>query len=270
MPELPEVEAIRRRLEPYIVGQRIVSFTWILPRILREGDSNALIGSTIKGFHRRGKHLIIETDRPIAIFVHLRMTGTLLWGSASLEDCFLRARIQLESGEVFYRDIRTLGGFWIRALESPPWKTLALDPLETGFTTSYLTDRLVGKKIAIKQALLDQAVVSGIGNIYASEVLFRSGVHPLQPSCHLSAREVERIVFLSRQVLEEAIASNGTTFRDFRLSDGREGSFQDFLKVYGKANQPCSKCGTLIKRITQGQRSSFFCPQCQKLSHRPR
>jgi len=263
MPELPEVEAIRRQLEPHLLNQKIIGFDWILPRILREGDSAALVGAQILSVQRRGKHLIIETDKPDAMFIHLRMTGTLLWGSTTLADRFLRARILLSNGVAFYRDIRTLGGIWIRPLASPPWKSLALDPLEAGFDTGYLVGQLAKRHISIKQALLDQSIIAGIGNIYASEILFRAGIHPSTIASRLGLAQVNKIAEFSNLILREAIAASGTTFRDFRLTDGREGAFQDFLRVYGKNGKPCQTCGELIQRIVQGQRSTYFCPCCQ-------
>ncbi len=265
MPELPEVESLRRQLEPNLTGRQIIAFELAMPRIVRSGDVRSLLGARITAVERKGKYLVIPSDRPAALFVHMGMTGTLLFQLEAGHERFIRATIRLQRGLVLFRDIRTLGGFWIATLDSPPWKNLAPDPLEPSFNLEYLSKALSHRKAPIKPLLLDQSVVSGIGNIYASEILFRAGIDPRTPAERLNARQVERLVELSRSVLLEAIESKGTTFRDFRLSDGRDGEFRQFLKVYGREGESCLKCGRKVVRIVQAQRSSYYCPACQKL-----
>jgi formamidopyrimidine-DNA glycosylase len=265
MPELPEVEAIRREIEPKLIARRIERVEILLPRILRGGEAGTLGGAEVHSVERRGKYILLTTTSDIVLFIHLGMTGTLLWNPAPDRfDRFIRAVIYISNERLLFRDIRTFGGLWISTRSLPPWKSMAPDPLEEAFTIEYLAPILLRRKSPIKSTLLDQAVVSGIGNIYASEILFRAGIDPRAICSALGRKRVARIVTESRNVLTEAVAASGTTFRDFRLSDGRNGEFQNFLKVYGRAGEPCKFCGTPIRKMVQAQRSTFYCPRCQR------
>jgi len=264
MPELPEVEAICRELRPKLTGQKVASISISLPRIIRQGDPTTLLETTILSVERYGKHIDIRLDMGISLFVHLRMTGQLLWEPAdSRIDRFVRAIFYFGSGRLVYRDVRTLGGFWISPSTKPPWKKLGPDPFSPAFTTSYLEKALSKKSVSIKTILLDQSLIAGIGNIYASEILFYSGIRPDRSGNSLSDTELNAIITNSRLVLQSAIDSKGTTFRDFRLSDGKEGEFAEFLQVYGHENSPCRKCNNSIIRIPQNGRSTYYCPKCQ-------
>lgn len=265
MPELPEVEAIRSELAPRVTGAKIRGIELILPRILREGDPIRLIGAVIAGIERQGKGMAIRLNRADSLFIHLRMTGTLLWADGENADRYARAVIHLDRGDLIYRDIRTLGGIWIRPKYSPPWKPMAPDPVSDEFAPALFAASVLSRRVPIKQALLDQSIVAGLGNIYAAEALFRARIHPAACSNGLTAAQLERLAGKCTEILREAIASKGTTFRDFRLSDGREGTFQSFLMVYGREGKACRVCSEPIHRIVQSSRSSFFCPNCQRL-----
>lgn len=264
MPELPEVESIRRMLLEKVIGKVIIGSETGLPRIIKQGELNSLIGRCFTGIERYGKYLRFTTDTDLTLYSHFRMTGTFLWlGLKEKEPTHIRARILFSDGEMQYRDTRTLGGLWITEDGQRPWKQLGPDPFSQECSAETLKKLLSGRSIPIKVALLDQAVIAGIGNIYASEALFASGIHPAQKADSLSVEELNRIIESARIILQSSIDSGGTTFRDFRLSDGKEGAFKAFLKVYGKAGEKCDVCGYNIKRIVQAQRSTFFCPVCQ-------
>jgi formamidopyrimidine-DNA glycosylase len=271
MPELPEVESICREISPCLSGAKILDVNVLLPRILRSGDAASAIGREILSVRRRAKFIDLALDGGVSLVFHLGMTGQLLWDyTESLEDRYVRAILITNNGRLSFRDVRTLGGIWVVHPEQKFWDKLGPDPFSAGFSADYLQESLAGRSSAIKLNLLDQSIVGGIGNIYASEILFRAEIHPLASSCTLKAAVCVKIVEETRRTLQSAIESSGTTFRDFRLSDGREGEFAEFLQVYGRGNQPCRKCGTLIVRIVQAQRSTYFCPTCQPLNNRNR
>lgn len=266
MPELPEVESLRLHLSPLIEGQVVTEVKVFLPRIVRQGEIRQSLGSRIGPLRRRGKWLIIPTDKSYSFFFHLGMTGTLRYGEYSVmcdaQPDHLRLALGLEKGWLEFWDTRTLGGVWWA--EKPPWKDLGPDPLLDRPRFREFQQALVGRKAPIKALLHDQRIVAGIGNIYAAEALFRTRIHPLRPGGELSEEEVIRLWREMRRVAKEAIAHAGTTFRDWRLSDGREGGFQKFLKVYGKQGLPCPRCRVPIQRVKLQGRSTYFCPQCQR------
>ena len=264
MPELPEVESIRLALKDLVIGKEVRSTDTRLRRIVRRGDLDWMIGRTITSIIRCGKYLWFTTDDKEILYVHMRMSGTLLWLDERSEyPDYVRAEIGFDDGRMVYRDIRTLGGLWVDRNGEPPWRKLGVDPLEDDFEPVLLGKLLKKRRSPIKTVLLDQSLVAGIGNIYSVEALFLAGIDPRRPAADLSTPEVEKLHSAILDRLTTAIANRGTTFRDFRLSDGRSGSFQDFLKVYSKENQPCTRCGRPIRRIVQSQRSTFFCPHCQ-------
>lgn len=265
MPELPEVESVRRMLAAQIKGKRIFKSKILLPRILKSGSLAELHNSTILGIHRRGKYLQINTNTPLSIFFHLGMTGSLLWDADSTGmDNYIRAWLELDDGRVLFRDIRTFGKIWIRAENDPPWSNIGYEPFDPSLTADVIILRLQKRSMNIKTVLLDQKLIAGIGNIYASEVLYDTNINPCKPAKEITEDELTRIINSIRVIFKASINSSGTTFRDFRLSNGKEGGFANFLKVYGKENDPCPKCSTNIQRIVLSQRSTFFCPICQR------
>ena len=269
MPELPEVESLCRQIAPLLIGARVIGCELTLPRILRQGSLNDLTSSTILSVNRIGKFIQIAVDREFSLFIHLRMTGQLFWDPPDrLRDRYTRSIVFTDRGSLYFRDVRSLGGFWICQHGQFPWKRMGIDPLAKNFDIDFLQGCLSRKKLPVKVLLLDQSLIAGIGNIYASEILFKATINPQRQACSITNVEAKRLHRSIRRILQSAIDAQGTTFRDFRLSDGREGAFQEFLKVYGHEGDPCRKCSTPIIRIIQSARSAYYCPKCQPLLDR--
>jgi formamidopyrimidine-DNA glycosylase len=246
------------------------------PRLTRpeppEAVAAALEGERVAALSRRGKYLIFEFESGRHLLVHLRMTGNVehpaRGGLAS--DPYRRAVVRLDDGsDVAYRDVRRFGTWTL--LEPGELedyfaaRRLGGEPLERGFTTRALTRALAGRRAPVKAALLDQRAAAGVGNIYADEALWRARIHPLRPAGSLSADEISRLRKGIRAALEMGIARQGATLRDYRDPEGRRGRMQDEFKVYGRAGEPCPRCGTPIEKIRSGGRGTWFCPRCQPL-----
>lgn len=270
MPELPEVETVRRSLAELLVGKQIAQVEVAKPQIVAEGDLAELIGSGFAEFGRRGKYLIFTMTNGGRLVVHLRMTGKLLYHAEALPpQKHDHIRLSFADGaELVYNDIRAFGRWWLtdeaglQALSG--LSTLALEPIDEGFSAAYWRARLKRRpNLAVKAALLDQRVVAGLGNIYADEVLFRAGVHPERRVGSLTADEDERLAAAMREILTEAIANRGTTFRDYVDGNNQRGSYQNLLKVFQKNGEPCPVCGTPIERTVVVGRGTHFCPHCQ-------
>lgn len=274
MPELPEVETIRRDLEPELTGRVIDGVVVhqadiVLPPHDPTSFCRRLKGRRIAGVGRRAKYLLFQLDDDSILQVQLRMSGRFALGR-DLPDPeefrHIAARFQLDDGRtLFYDDIRRLGG--LRLLERPEWEReeerLGPEPLEPGYRAADLGRALGQTRAPVKNALMDQRRVAGVGNIYASEALFRAGVDPRRPGRELTADEVKRLHRTVRSVLREALEKAGTSFQNYRAVNGRSGSFQRSLTVYAREGQPCPKCGQTIERIVQAGRSTFYCPSCQ-------
>ena len=276
MPELPEVETLRRMLARTVLGRAIseaVSSGAALRQKRMADFSASTRGRRITGFSRRGKYLIVELDGPNAILVHLGMSGTLIRrddgrnGGLDLRHDHLRLRLD-DGSWLVYNDPRRFGTVRLvpagRLEQIPELAKLGPEPLTAGFDAAYLARVARGRRVAIKNLLMDQQVVAGIGNIYAAEILFRAGVRPTRCAGGLGRTQLERVVGASREVLREAIGSGGTTIRNYRDARGRAGNFRLRLKVYGREGEPCAACGTPIRNVRLGQRASFFCPRCQR------
>jgi len=271
MPELPEVETVVAQLRPHLVGRRILAADVLWPRTLAAPDRTSfierLLGRQITGLSRRGKYLLFELDSDDALIVHLRMTGRLEIverDSPLREGPHARAWFDLSGGEcLVFTDARKFGRIWLARDLGEVLGALGPEPLDWEFDAARLAARIRRRRVAVKALLLDQAVVAGIGNIYADEALFLAGIHPLRPGLSLSDDEIERLHAAIRQVLREAISQQGTTLRDYRPPYGLEGAYQNQLRVYQQTDLPCPRCGTPIQRIRVTQRSTHFCPQCQ-------
>jgi len=274
VPELPEVETVRRTLEPVIVGKRIkhcaIYYERVLPRADAGEFSQSVSGRLITGIKRRGKYLIISLDRTLELIAHLRMTGQLIYQPQ--RDLPLQkhtsARFWFEgNGELRFTDQRKFGTLYL--VEKGKYQdihglhTLGPEPLAAEFTWTLLAEKLNSER-AVKAILLDQTKIAGLGNIYADEALHRAGIHPLKPGSCLHASEVKALHGSITEVLQEAIACHGTTIRDYRTGSGAAGSFQNKLRVYRQTGKPCANCGTWIARIKVGGRSTHFCPKCQR------
>jgi formamidopyrimidine-DNA glycosylase len=276
MPELPEVETIRARLAPRLEGRRLEHVEIVDPRLTRpeppEAIAAALEGERITRVGRRGKYLVFAFESGRHLLVHLRMTGNVEHPAQGglAADPYRRAVVRLDDeSDVAYRDVRRFGTWTL--LEPGELedyfavRRLGGEPLERGFTTRALTGALAGRRAPIKAALLDQRAAAGVGNIYADEALWRARIHPLRPAGSLDATEIGRLRKAIRAALEMGIARQGATLRDYRDPEGRRGRMQDEFKVYGRAGEPCPRCGTPIEKTRAGGRGTWYCPRCQPL-----
>jgi formamidopyrimidine-DNA glycosylase len=282
MPELPEVETVRRTLDPLLRGRWIQSFTAYWPRTVGHEDLNqfsALVsGRTIMAVDRRAKYVVLRLDEEDRISVHLRMTGELLLTDAALEALgdrqrpYLRATFDLgDGGYLHFIDIRKFGRIrWLPAEDWPLFdQSLGVEPLDNEFTPDALQATLQRRRRQMKPLLLDQTVIAGLGNIYVDEALHRAGVHPLTLSHQVDAADAQRIFEAIRTVLLEAVANSGTTLRNYRSGLGEPGTNQRELRIYGRRDgDACRTCGSPIRRIVVGQRGTVYCPTCQPLADR--
>jgi formamidopyrimidine-DNA glycosylase len=273
MPELPEVESVRRQLEPALVGRRLEHVTIDDPRLVRPYEpaevAAELEGERAVALERRGKYLVVRFESGRVLLIHLRMTGSLLCArSGSLpDDPHRRAVVKLDDGsDVAYRDVRRFGT-WVllEPDETEPYLAARVgeEPLETLFTAARLGERLAGRRTSLKAALLDQRTLAGMGNIYVDEALWRARLNPLRPAAGLDRNELRRLHRGIRAALEHGLARQGSTLRDYRLPDGSGGSMQDEFRVYGRRDEPCDRCGTIIARTQVAGRTTWFCPTCQ-------
>jgi formamidopyrimidine-DNA glycosylase len=273
MPELPEVESVRRQLEPALVGRRFEHVTIDDPRLVRPYEpaevAAELEGERVEAVERRGKYLVVRFESGRVLLIHLRMTGSLLHAAAgSLEDDpHRRAVVTLEDGsDVAYRDVRRFGTWLLlEPGEAEPYlsERVGDEPLDTLFTAARLGERLADRKTSLKAALLDQRTLAGMGNIYVDEALWRAKLNPLRPASDLDRAELRRLHRSIRAALEHGLARQGSTLRDYRLPDGSGGSMQDEFRVYGRGGEPCDRCGTPISRTRVAGRTTWFCPTCQ-------
>ncbi|MCC7461208.1 MAG: bifunctional DNA-formamidopyrimidine glycosylase/DNA-(apurinic or apyrimidinic site) lyase [Gammaproteobacteria bacterium] len=271
MPELPEVETTRRGIEPALRGQRIAALQIHDARLRWPVDPHLprrLRGQRIRRVTRRAKYLLLHLDAGTLI-VHLGMSGNLRVLAASApRRPHDHLDLVLESGRALrFNDPRRFGSFLYTTAppeEHPLLRHLAPEPLEPGFDAQYLHRITRGRRVAIKQLLMNARLVTGVGNIYASEALFRARLAPTRPARRLSLADCARLVRGTRAVLTQAIRSGGTTLRDYVGADGAPGYFRQKLYVYERAGRPCRVCGTPIRQRRQGQRSTYHCPHCQR------
>jgi formamidopyrimidine-DNA glycosylase len=273
MPELPEVESVRRQLEPALVGRRFERVSIDDRRLVRPYEP-AEVAAELEGEHvaaveRRGKYLVVRFESGRVLLIHLRMTGSLLSAaSGSLpDDPHRRAVVNLDDGsDVAYRDVRRFGTWLLlEPGEAEPYLAARVgdEPLDVLFTAARLGERLAGRRTSLKAALLDQRTLAGMGNIYVDEALWRARLNPLRPASGLDRNELRRLHRGIRAALEHGLARQGSTLRDYRLPDGSGGSMQDEFRVYGRRDEPCDRCGTLIARTQVAGRTTWFCPTCQ-------
>ena len=290
MPELPEVETVRRGLEPILVGnafarveQRRPDLRFPLPK--RFGER--LSGRKIEALDRRAKYLLARLDDGEVLVMHLGMTGRFSIDQNGKLGAFVHEQQQAPKHEhivfhlgdgtsVRYSDARRFGYMDLiptKGLDQHAlFKGLGVEPLSPAFTAEWLAGRLKGKATSIKAALIDQRLIAGLGNIYACEALFRAGISPLKLAGSLvtksgkPTKKTEALVAAIKAVLEDAIKAGGSSLRDYRRANGELGEFQHRFKVYGREGKPCSRkgCGGTVRRIVQGGRSTFYCPICQR------
>ncbi|MBI3091348.1 MAG: bifunctional DNA-formamidopyrimidine glycosylase/DNA-(apurinic or apyrimidinic site) lyase [Candidatus Tectomicrobia bacterium] len=273
MPELPEVETIRRSLLPHLVGQQFRGVTVRQASLREPVDAAALqrlvTGQRIIGLSRRAKYLLVHLASGHLLAFHLGMTGRLLIASSNRAiEPHDHLIFHLEHGrELRFHDVRRFGRcFVIAAAElasHPRFRRLGIDPLEPECSADYLRARARSVRKPVKNLLMDGTVLSGVGNIYANEALHLAAINPRTPAGRLGRARWERLRTALRRVLEEALCQGGTTFSDFVDGEGRRGYFALALRVYGRQGQPCPRCGRPIRRFVQAGRSTFYCPSCQ-------
>jgi formamidopyrimidine-DNA glycosylase len=274
LPELPEVETVRRRLAPVLEGRTWEHVEISDPRLTRplppDDVARELDGERVERLDRRGKYLIVRFASGRALLVHLRMTGSLLHAADGDpgDDPHRRALVRLDDGAALaYRDVRRFGTWLLlepEDVEAYVDARVGLEPLERGFRSRDLAARLADRRAPVKAAILDQRTVAGVGNIYADEALWRARIHPLTPALALEPAEVQALHRALRKALEVGIARQGSTLRDYRLPDGASGEMQHEFKVYGRAGEPCERCGTPIDKIRVAGRGTWYCPNCQR------
>ncbi len=272
MPELPEVETTRRGIEPHVTGVRMTELI-VRRHDLRQPVSEnitALEGGVIRNVTRRSKYLLLEVDDGSTILIHLGMSGSLrVIDPADVWKKHDHVGITLGNGkQLRFHDPRRFG-LVLRLMETDPHshpllKSLGPEPLESAFTVEYLKAACAKRSAAIKLVIMDAKTVVGVGNIYASEALFRAGIRPATPANKISKPRLGKLVAAIREVLSASILEGGTTLRDFLNSDGEPGYFKQRLFVYDRKGEPCRACGTEIRHAVLGQRATYWCPSCQK------
>lgn len=274
MPELPEVEVLRRSLEPHLLGDRIerveVRHAGLREPVRTRELARRAAGREVRELRRRSKYLLIDLERDSTVVVHLGMSGqlTVAPGEAPWEP-HEHVAFHLRSGRrLRLRDPRRFGLVFAlptgRLEEDEHFAHLGVEPLEPGFSGEVLARAAAGRRGPVKSFLMDSRVVVGVGNIYASETLFRAGVHPSRSVGRIAAARWDRIAESAVAVLRQAIAEGGTTLNDFADGEGRSGYFQVSLSAYGREGEPCPGCGRPIRRIVQAGRSTFYCHACQR------
>jgi formamidopyrimidine-DNA glycosylase len=266
MPELPEVETTRTSLLP-LVGQTVQQVQVFQPQLrwLIPTDLARLNGQRLLRIDRRAKYLLAHFEQD-ALMMHLGMSGSFGLYTGNPDRCkHDHVLIDFDHTQLRYHDPRRFGSMlWLQPDGSHPLLArLGPEPLSDDFHADYLAQALRHKKTAIKVALMDNAIVVGVGNIYATEALFRTGIHPARPAHTLNGDQIRHVVEVIRQILQQAITLGGSTLRDFVNAQGENGYFQQTLLAYGRAGQPCGRCQHPLQTLKLGQRASAFCPVCQ-------
>jgi formamidopyrimidine-DNA glycosylase len=281
MPELPEVEVVRSGLERHVVGATIGAVEVLHPRPVRRhlagpvDFATVLTGRTVTGARRRGKYLWLPLDTGDALLAHLGMSGQMLVQPVGAPDeRHLRVRFSLGESELRFVDQRMFGGLALSTggAELPPEIAhIAPDPLDPVFDETAFVTRVRRSASGIKRLLLTQTVISGVGNIYADEALWRTRLHGERPGTRLTRAEVLELLGHVREVMTDALAQGGTSFDALYVNvNGQSGYFDRSLNAYGREDRPCGRCGALIRRVAFMNRSSYFCPVCQPAPRRPR
>ncbi len=287
MPELPEVEVVRRGLEAHVTGRTFAAVDVLHPRPVRrdprgpDGFAAALTGRRVEAAHRRGKYFWLALDNGDALLGHLGMSGQMLVGPVGAPDeRHLRVRFGLAAAadplalELRFVDQRMFGGLLVSAggAELPPEIAhIARDPLDAAFDDEVFVRRVRRRTAGIKRLLLDQGLISGVGNIYADEALWRARVHGDRPGDRLTRGQVVEVLTQARAVMTAALDEGGTSFDALYVNvNGESGYFDRSLQAYGQEGRPCGRCGTPIRRVAFMNRSSYFCPRCQPVPRRAR
>lgn len=274
MPELPEVETIRRELRPRIINQKIEECIIVRRDVIAHPDPDtfcaSIVNEEITDVVRRAKYLILELSNDKRLIFHLRLSGTIsLRKKGTHSERFTRIIIRLSDYELFFKEPRVLGRVYLLNGDEKPktlkgFYKLGYEPISPEFDFHYLRNKIKGRKARIKSLLLDQNICAGVGNIYSDEALFRAGIRPLRRAHRLKTEEIFKLLLALKDVLNEAVENFGTSVAEYKRTDGSDGSFQDFLYVYSREDEPCRHCGTPIMLKKIGNRSTRYCPQCQK------
>ena len=276
MPELPEVETIRRHLAPHVEGRTLRALEiwdarWCRPIATQEVEA-ALAGRVVERLSRRGKYLVFELSDDVYLLLHLRMTGTLLLDPQQ-RPAHARVRFDLGDHELVFVDPRRFGtgelALGPEDLEAFFAARLGVEPLDEAFTTTHLRALARRCRAPVKAFLLDQKRIAGVGNIYADEALFRARIHPHRPAGKLTPAQVDALRDAVIESLEAGIAAKGATIDDFRDPYGVSGTFQDQFLVHTREGQPCPNCGTRIVKLRAAGRGTYICPRCQRKPRKP-
>lgn len=274
MPELPEVETVRRGLAAQITGRTFIGISFLeWPRTIEaptpEELTRRIAGRRVVDVQRRAKFLLVVLDNDEALTIHLRMTGQVTIAPHDMpRDRFERVALAFADGdELRFSDIRRFGriALYDRDALAARFRALGPEPLGDDWARDDFAAALARRRTRLKPLLLDQGFLAGLGNIYVDESLFRAGLHPLTPAAEVTPAGAGRLHATIREVLGEAIASGGTTFSNYRDAFGNEGDYYERRRVYGRTDEPCPTCGTAITRIVVGGRGTHFCPHCQPL-----
>ncbi|OGZ27325.1 MAG: DNA-formamidopyrimidine glycosylase [Candidatus Nealsonbacteria bacterium RIFOXYB1_FULL_40_15] len=272
MPEFPEVETTRKSLESKVLNRTFVDVWTDEPKIIKKDWSSfrkEIIGKKIVRIWRKGKNLIFDLSGGLSMLTHLKLTGHYLydrWNEKDPMNSFVHAKFILDNGKTLaLSDLRKFAKIELKKKEEieKDLEKIGPDPFQIG--SEEFEAKIRKKRGKIKQVLMDQTVVSGIGNIYSDEILWESNVHPERKTADISEKEMQDIYKSSKKILKKALEAGGTSISDFRNTEGIKGKFGEIKKAYGREGQKCFRCSSLIKRKKIGQRSAHFCPSCQKL-----
>ena len=274
MPELPEVETIRRELRPKVINQEIEECTILRKDVIGHPSTRAfcksIINERIVAIQRRAKYLIFELTNDKRLIFHLRLSGTIALRDIHADsERFTRLILRLHDYQLFFNEPRVLGRVYLLRIDEDNkipkgFFSLGYEPISQEFDFAYLRNKIKGRKARIKSLLLDQRICAGVGNIYSDEALFHAGVRPLRRAYRLTAAETFRLLVALKDVLNKAVDNFGTSVGDYIRTDGADGNFQNFLYVYSREDEPCRVCGTKIVVKKIGNRSTRYCPKCQK------
>jgi formamidopyrimidine-DNA glycosylase len=278
MPELPEVETIRRQLAPHLEGRTIMDAEILDPRWTRPDPPGPvreqLRGRLVERVGRHGKYLVWHLSGDLHLLIHLRMTGALLF-DPDVEPVHTRVRFELDAGHrLVYVDPRRFGTGHLLAgagaRDAYLAQRIGIEPMTPAFTAAHLRALARGRRVPIKSFVLDQRRIAGVGNIYADEALFRARIHPLRAAGTLTGTQLEALRQAIEEVLAAGIEAKGATIDDFRHVDGARGSFQDRFLVHRREGEPCPRCATIIRKLVVGGRGTYVCERCQRKPRRVR
>ena len=272
MPELPEVEQVKRTLSPHVVGKKIIAVDVRLPRLIQYPAADVfvdkLVGKTVEGIERKGKYLRLNLGQDLYLLIHLRMTGALLAvKKVAAEPLYAKIKFALAGDEdLWFTDVRTFGTLYLidhgdKVIEG--YAGLGPEPLTEEMTAEYLSTIRLKKSAAIKGVILDQKVIAGLGNIYADEALFLAGILPQRPANSLNKVEVTKLIEAINKVIAQGIKNHGTTFRNYQDADGNQGDNVKHLFVYGRKGEKCKLCGETLCGLKVAGRGSTYCSKCQ-------